>query len=68
MQSDTRSRYIEVLFRDLVKEITSTRYAIHGLYMYPARFISHVVRFAINRFTSESSWFSILLQVMELLV
>lgn len=56
MQSDMGSKYIEVLFRDLVKEIPSTTYATHDLYMYPAKFIPHVVRFAINRFTSEGGW------------
>jgi len=56
MQPDTGSKYIEVLFRDLVKEIPSTTYATHDLYMYPAKFIPHVVRFAINRFTSEGDW------------
>lgn len=55
MQSDT-GKYIKVLFRDLVKEIPSTTYATHGLYMYPAKFIPHITRFAINMFTSEGDW------------
>jgi len=49
-------KYIEVSFRNLVKDIPSTTYATHGLYMYPAKFIPQVVRFAINRFTFENEW------------
>jgi len=40
-----------VLFRRLVSEIPSTTYATHGLYMYPAKFIPHVVRYVIDRYT-----------------
>jgi len=43
-------------FRELVKEIPSTIYATHGLYMYPAKFIPHVVRFALKEYTSEGDW------------
>lgn len=44
-----------VLFRELV-ELPSTTYATHGLYMYPAKFIPHVVRYCIERFTSPGDW------------
>jgi len=56
MSSNIQSKYVEVLFRDLVREIPSSTYATHDLYMYPAKFIPHVVRFAIGRFTSEDDW------------
>jgi len=45
-----------VLFRELVKEIPSTTYATHGLYMYPAKFIPQVVRYVINKCSSPGSW------------
>jgi len=45
-----------VLFRELVKEIPSTTYATHGLYMYPAKFIPQVVRYVINSYTSPGDW------------
>lgn len=44
-----------ILFRDAVN-IPSTTYATHGLYMYPAKFIPHVVRFVIDKYTSEKDW------------
>ncbi|MEM4619143.1 MAG: DNA methyltransferase [Desulfurococcaceae archaeon] len=47
--------YREVLFRELVK-IPSTTYASHGLYMYPAKFIPHVVRYAIEKYTEPNEW------------
>jgi hypothetical protein len=46
---------MEVLFRELVK-LPSTSYATHGLYMYPARFIPHVVRYAVERYTEPGDW------------
>ncbi|MEM1610953.1 MAG: DNA methyltransferase [Sulfolobales archaeon] len=49
------SRYREVLFRELVP-LKSTTYATHGLYMYPARFIPHVIRYAIERYTEPGDW------------
>jgi hypothetical protein len=51
---DMREQY--VLFRDIVNEIPSTTYATHGLYMYPAKFIPHVIRYVINNYTREGEW------------
>ena len=48
-------RYREVLFRELVP-LKSTTYATHGLYMYPAKFIPHVVRYAIERYSEAGDW------------
>jgi len=45
-----------VLFRGLVKEIPSTTYATHGLYMYPAKFIPQVVRYVVNKYSPPGSW------------
>ncbi len=45
----------KVLFRELV-DLPSTTYATHGLYSYPAKFIPHVVRFVIKRYTEEGDW------------
>ncbi|WP_456422697.1 DNA adenine methylase [Thermococcus sp.] len=53
------SRYERVSFRKLMSYIIpSTTYATHGLYMYPAKFIPHVVRFAIEKYLRdrESPW------------
>ncbi|MEM1696626.1 MAG: DNA methyltransferase [Desulfurococcaceae archaeon] len=47
--------YREVLFRDLVK-LPSTTYATHGLYMYPAKFIPQVVRYAVEKYTEPGDW------------
>ncbi|WP_243675079.1 DNA methyltransferase [Vulcanisaeta distributa] len=47
---------VEVLFRELVRDVPSTTYATHALYMYPAKFIPHVVRYVINKYTSEGDW------------
>lgn len=49
-------RYRVVLFRSLVRGIPSTTYATHGLYMYPARFIPHVVRFVIENYSVDGDW------------
>lgn len=49
-------RYKDVIFRELVKEIPNTSYATHNLYMYPAKFIPHVVRFAIEKYTQPGDW------------
>ncbi len=43
------SRYRKVLFRSFYN--FDTYYATHGLYWYPARFIPHVVRYFIERYT-----------------
>lgn len=45
-----------VLFRDLVREIPSTTYATHALYMYPAKFIPQVVRYVINKYSEPNDW------------
>jgi len=42
-------KYRKVLFRSFYN--FNTNYATHGLYWYPARFISHVVRYFIERYT-----------------
>jgi DNA modification methylase len=46
----------KVSFRDLVKDIESTTYATHSLYMYPAKFIPHVIRYVINRYSEPGDW------------
>lgn len=48
--------YKDVLFRELVKEIPNTSYATHNLYMYPAKFIPQVVRYAIEKYTEPDDW------------
>ena len=48
--------YIDVLFRDLTIEFPSTTFATHGLYPYPAKFIPHVVRFVLKRYTRKKDW------------
>ncbi|WP_054857379.1 DNA methyltransferase [Vulcanisaeta sp. JCM 16159] len=47
---------VEVLFRELVRDVPSTTYATHALYMYPAKFIPHVVRYVINKYTNPGDW------------
>ena len=42
-------KYRKVLFRSFYN--FDTDYATHGLYWYPARFIPHVVRYFIERYT-----------------
>ncbi|MEM4668919.1 MAG: DNA methyltransferase [Thermofilum sp.] len=42
----------EVSFRKEV-DLPSTTYATHGLYFYPAKFIPHVVRYALVNYTKE---------------
>ena len=54
-KSDFLDTNIKVSFRRLVKSISSTTYASHGMYYYPAKFIPQVVRWAIDRYTSEGS-------------
>ena len=54
-----QSKYEKVSFRKLMGHvIPSTTYATHGLYMYPAKFIPHVVRFTIEKYLSKKkgSW------------
>lgn len=42
----------EMLFRKAVN-LESTTYATHGIYPYPAKFIPHVVRYAIQQYSKE---------------
>lgn len=51
-----RGGYVNVLFRSLVKDISSTTYATHGLYYYPAKFIPHVIRYVIKKYANEGDW------------
>ncbi|MEM1606332.1 MAG: DNA methyltransferase [Fervidicoccaceae archaeon] len=44
------------MFRELVRGIPSTGYATHNLYMYPAKFIPQVIRYAIERYTEPGDW------------
>ena len=46
----------EILFRDLVQGVPSTTYATHGLYTYPAKFIPHVVRYSVEKYTELGDW------------
>ncbi|MEM5816204.1 MAG: DNA methyltransferase, partial [Candidatus Aenigmatarchaeota archaeon] len=46
---------MEIVFREIVK-LPSTTYATHGLYMYPAKFIPHVVRYVIEKYSKEGDW------------
>lgn len=46
---------MEALFRNLVK-LPSTTYATHGLYIYPAKFIPHVVRYSIEKYSKVGDW------------
>ncbi len=41
----------EASFRNLVKELGSTTHATFGLYRYPAKFIPHVVAYALRRYS-----------------
>ena len=50
------NKYKAVLFRELIGETPSTTYVTHTLYMYPAKFIPHVVRFVINKYTKPGDW------------
>jgi len=47
-----------VSFRDLVPEITDTdtSYLTHSIYYYPAKFIPHVVKYCITRYTKQDDW------------
>jgi len=47
---------ILVSFRELVPEIIDTGYLTHSVYYYPAKFIPHVVRYCIDKYTSENDW------------
>ena len=45
-----------VSFRELVPEISDTGYLTHAIFYYPAKFIPHVVRYALKSFTKEGDW------------
>lgn len=45
-----------VVFCTLIEGLRSTTYGSHGLYMYPAKFIPHVVRYAITKYTEPRDW------------
>ena len=45
-----------VSLRGLVRGVPSTTYATHGLYLYPARFIPHIVRYVLERYTRPGDW------------
>jgi hypothetical protein len=42
-----------VSFRNLIPEIANSRYLTHSTHYYPAKFIPHVVRYCIEKFTKE---------------
>ncbi|MGB9827610.1 MAG: DNA methyltransferase [Thermosphaera sp.] len=39
-----------------MSEISSTTYATHALYMYPAKFIPQVIRYVINNYSEPGDW------------
>ena len=45
-----------ISFRELVPEIKDTGYLTHSIFYYPAKFIPHVVRYALESFTKEDDW------------
>ena len=53
-QTDERVQLIS--FRELVPEIKDTGYLTHAIFYYPAKFIPHVVRYALESFTQEDDW------------
>ena len=52
----TDGRIKLVSFRDLVPEIKETGYLTHAIFYYPAKFIPHVVRYALKSYTNEGDW------------
>jgi len=44
---------IKISFRDEVSSIKSTTYLTHSIFYYPAKFIPHVVRYAIDKYSKE---------------
>lgn len=46
---------MEISFRELVR-LPSTTFATHGIYLYPAKFIPHVVRYAIEKYSKSGDW------------
>ena len=53
-EADKRMQLIS--FRELVPEIKDTGYLTHSIFYYPAKFIPHVVRYALKSFTNEGDW------------
>ena len=53
-KTDDRIKLIS--FRELVPEIKDTGYLTHAIFYYPAKFIPHVVRYALEAFTEENDW------------
>ena len=48
--AETVSGEQAVIFRELMPEIPSTTYATFGLYRYPAKFIPHVIAYALTTY------------------
>ena len=56
-KADETDKRIELIsFRELVPEIKDTGYLTHAIFYYPAKFIPHVVRYALKSFTKEGDW------------
>ncbi len=53
---ETDKRIQLISFRELVPEIKDTGYLTHAIFYYPAKFIPHVVRYALKSFTKEGDW------------
>ena len=53
---ETDERIELISFRELVPEIKDTGYLTHAIFYYPAKFIPHVVRYALKSFTKEDDW------------
>jgi len=53
---ETDERIKLISFRELVPEIKDTGYLTHSIFYYPAKFIPHVVRYALESFTNKSDW------------
>ena len=53
---ETDKRIQLISFRELVPEIKDTSYLTHAIFYYPAKFIPHVVRYALKSFTNEGDW------------
>lgn len=54
--NETDKRIQLISFRKLVPEIKDTGYLTHAIFYYPAKFIPHVVRYALKSFTREGDW------------
>lgn len=47
---------VPISFRSIVPEIRDTNYLTHGIFYYPAKFIPHVPRFCLQRYTRPGDW------------